>query len=138
MAVWKAGLGALELANRFDIRLADAYVRLVFVHLKERDYPRAASVYLDLLDHLDDALSVEEATLLDRHVAQMVFLLPDALREKAVEGEMDWTPHNCHLKEDWQLRTGASRALVGWPNVSSRSEGPQRPQPGRRPGSAGW
>lgn len=99
--IWQAGLGALELHGLFDVRLADAYVRAVFRQKHQRDYARAGALYLGLIARLDAPLSQEEQTLLTRHVAQMVFLLKDDLRNQV-------------MRADDSIKEGAAAALLRW------------------------
>jgi len=106
--IWQAGLGALDMAGLFDVRLADAFVRSVFAEKRARDYARAGAVYLDLLARLDTNLSDEELVLLDRHVAQMVCLLPGDLRAQIIDEGSSWTV------ERWRVKDGAGAALLRW------------------------
>jgi len=108
VTIWQAGLGALDMAGLFDVRLADAYVRSVFAEKRTRDYARAGAVYLDLLARLDTDLSEQEHTGLDRHVAQMIFLLSDDLRAQIIDQGSSW------IVEGWRVKEGASEALLRW------------------------
>ncbi|SHK90258.1 GWxTD domain-containing protein [Rhodothermus profundi] len=83
LAVWSQGLSALHRSNRFDPLAADAYIHTVFEEDYETQYLRASWAYLELLRSLDTpTLNAEARKVVDRHVAQMEFLLPPSLRDQ--------------------------------------------------------
>ncbi len=80
--VWSRGLSAQYREGNLDPLAADAFVRTVFredIYRKER---QAAWAYLELLRLADKPLSKEAFRVVDKHVAQMEFLLPADLREE--------------------------------------------------------
>ena len=78
-ATWWATLRLFDGAGLFEAALADAYVRSAYRHGDTTAYERAATVYLALLDHLGRTSNPDNEALLERHVAQMAFLLPEEL-----------------------------------------------------------
>ncbi|MDQ7041114.1 MAG: GWxTD domain-containing protein [Rhodothermus sp.] len=83
LSVWSQGLSALHRNNRFDPLTADAYIHTVFEESYETQYLRASWAYLELLRSLDTPTLNEKArNIVDRHVAQMEFLLPASLRKQ--------------------------------------------------------
>ena len=107
-AVWAQGLAVVAVSKTFDVRQADAFVRSVFHDEDEGLYEQAAATYLALLDRLDAAGSEEEQTIIRRHVAQVEFLLPDAVRAAVVEAG--------YLRGQGTLRPkeGAGAVLTRW------------------------
>lgn len=109
---WKAGLGALDVAGRVDVRLADAFARRIYRNELQADYARAADAYLDLLAQAGATRDDEESDIVARHVAQMAFLLPDDVAAGAWEEDR---------RGRLRLRHGAGAVLVSW----WRSQDPQ-------------
>ena len=79
LAVWHAGLDALEADDLFDVALADAYIRHVFRQRRQNLYVRATTVYLDLLDQAGEPLPRPTHKTVFKHVAQTIFLLPASM-----------------------------------------------------------
>ncbi len=82
LEVWSRGLSAQHRAGKLDPFAADAFVRTVFredIYQKER---QATWAYLEMLRTLDRPLTGKALQVVDRHVAQMEFLLPTDLREE--------------------------------------------------------
>lgn len=86
--VWREGLDALGQAGRFDARLADTYVRSVFQTERRDEYEPAVAAYLRLLQRPRTALGADGRDRLDRHLAQMVFLLADEEQALLLEEPM--------------------------------------------------
>lgn len=81
LSVWSQGLSVLNRRQRFDPLAADAYIHTVFEEDYDTHYLQASWAYLELLRSLDASWLNEEARqVVDRHVAQMEFLLPPTLR----------------------------------------------------------
>lgn len=99
LGVWQAGLDTLEAAGQLDARLSDAYVRAVFRSTREEAYPRAAQVYLDLIENAETVTEDVQQRLVERHVAQLLTLWPEDERPRLVE--------------DGQARAGRLRLLPG-------------------------
>ena len=85
--VWGGGMRALAEKNRFDVRLADAYIRDVFARERAEYYEAATHSYLDILESLDQSLAPEEYEIAHRHMAQMFFLLPQEERSQVLAEE---------------------------------------------------
>ncbi len=83
LTVWSRGLSALHRNNRFDPLAADAYIHTVFEGSYETQYLQASWAYLELLRSLDaPSLNAEAREVVDRHIAQMEFLLPASLHRQ--------------------------------------------------------
>ncbi|MCH8960249.1 MAG: carboxypeptidase-like regulatory domain-containing protein, partial [Bacteroidetes bacterium] len=104
---WFDGVQALRDQGRFDVRLADAYVRSVFRHEDKKAYEPAAQAYLDLLEQADTMLSEEEHEIVLSHVAQMLPVLTDEERLR-VMGKKDVGP----LLQRLELQPGAGSFLA--------------------------
>ncbi len=106
--VWAAGMQALADRGQFDIRLADAHIRDIFAREKTDAYEGAVQSYLNILEKTDDSLSPEEYAIAHKHLAQMVFLLPEETRvqilSRKVRGNMQELP----------LQPGAGVASATW------------------------
>ena len=74
------GLSAMHKSGRVDPRAADAFIHYVFSDRLISRYRQATWAYLELLRTLDRKLSQEEEKIVTRHVAQMVFLLPEEMK----------------------------------------------------------
>lgn len=110
--VWQVGLTSLNLADRFDPRVNDAYVRAVVRTEKTRLYPQASAAYLDLFEQADQ-VGEEDADarrVIDRHVSQMAFLLEEAARRRLLR-EVD---QEDVVASAYALRPGKGPALAGW------------------------
>ena len=83
--LWQQGIDSLGAAGQIDVRLSDAYVRTVFRSEAEAAYPRAVRIYLDLIGHAETFTAEAEQRLVERHVAQMLTLWPEAERPRLVE-----------------------------------------------------
>ena len=86
LRAWAGGLDSLDAAGLRDARLSDAYIRVVFGSRTEAAYPRAARVYLDLIENAGAFTEEAEQRLVERHVAQMLTLWPYDERPRLVEG----------------------------------------------------
>ncbi len=78
---WAKGMEALVARNQLDVRLADAYIRDVFSREQVNAYEGAVQSYLQILEQLDMGLPPDEHEVAHRHIAQMIFLLPEEIRE---------------------------------------------------------
>ena len=88
---------------------ADTYVRAVFAESREGEYGKATQTYLWLLEQWDGRLRKDDAALVNRHVAQMIFLLSDASLPLAVEGTVRTVEG--FVRDKWTLRRGAGQFL---------------------------
>ena len=84
---WGSGMQALAERNRFDVRLADAYIRDVFAQERVEYYEAATRSYLDILKSLDTSLAPDAYEIAHRHIAQMFFLLPQEERNLVLAQE---------------------------------------------------
>ena len=105
--VWRGGIRALESEEAFDVLLADAYTRSVFKERVQSEYVRAIDAYLGMLDVVGSKLRPHEKNVVDLHVRQMIFLLPDELRRRVVDtlGEP---------RDKMVYDSGAGALLVNW------------------------
>jgi len=105
--VWQQGLDSLGAAGQIDVRLSDAYVRAVFRSEAEAAYPRAARIYLDLIEIAETFTAEAEQRLVERHVAQMLTLWPEAERPRLVE-------EGKAKKGRLRLMPGAGATIAAW------------------------
>lgn len=112
LEVWQVGLTALGMAGRFDPRLNDAYVRTVIENEEEGRYEQASGAYLDLLEQADRVPDAdrEGRRLIDRHVAQMAFLLREGVRDRFLRE----TEQERAVVPTYELRPGRGPALAAW------------------------
>lgn len=110
--VWQVGLTSLNLADRFDPRVNDAYVRAVFRTEKTGLYPQASAAYLDLFEQADQVgeEDPDARRVIDRHVSQMAFLLEEPARRRLLR-EVD---QETVVASAYALRPGKGPALAGW------------------------
>ena len=105
--VWQEGLDSLGAAGQIDVRLSDAYVRAVFRSEAEAAYPRAAQAYLDLIEIAETFTTEAEQRLVERHVAQLLTLWPEAERPRLVE-------EGKAKKGRLRLMPGAGATIAAW------------------------
>ena len=105
---WVRGLDALDTADELDVEQADTFVRSAFADKDGALYEEAAQTYLALLERLDGALPEDEAKRIHRHVAQVEFILPEAVRAAVVE--------DGYMRGQGTLRfkDGAGAVLARW------------------------
>ncbi|GIV59029.1 MAG: hypothetical protein KatS3mg043_0118 [Rhodothermaceae bacterium] len=105
---WQQGLDGLAGRQRFEIRMADAFIRNVFTRQDRDAYEQAAEAYLTLLERAGQDLPPAEAGIVRRHVAQMLPVLSDEERRRVVEG----TPGP--LGQGLRLHPDAGAFLATW------------------------
>lgn len=105
-AAWMSGQDAMDARDRFDLRLADAYLRAT--PRPDSGYDRAATtaVYRQLLRHVDSSLTRPESAIVERHAAQAALLM----REGPHARISDHAPHDT----SWTLKDGAGPFLLEW------------------------
>jgi len=81
---WRAGIEALMAEETFDVQLADVYIRSVFRQQRKTEYVKATEIYQRLLENAAAALRPLEQDIVHKHIAQLVFVLPEDLREHIV------------------------------------------------------
>ena len=106
--IWKRGLNALNDSATVDARLADVYLQDI-VGPDSGDQPsQAPHLYRQILSEAGPGLPEWEQSVVVRHVAQLMPLLPDALAQRVAEGETD-AP-----LDEWALRERAGSELLRW------------------------
>lgn len=80
---WRMGIIALNEEDRFEVRLADAYIRHVFRHASTSNYRLATDAYVRMLQQLDEPLTGEETAVLSRHLAKLALILPEGVKQAA-------------------------------------------------------
>ena len=105
---WRRGYEALRDTDRFDARLADAYIRGLTRSQLRRHRLQAVEAYFELLGRVTPDTSAALTALFRRRVAQIAPLMPDPVFDQAVEGTRDEAP------ETWALRPAAGDSLQAW------------------------
>ena len=105
---WHRGYEQLHAADRFDVRLADAYVRGLTRSQLQQDRLQAVDAYVELLGRTTPDTSEALRALFRRRVAQVAPLMPDAVFAQAVEGKRADEPAT------WALRPAAGDSLQAW------------------------
>ncbi len=84
ISTWRVGLITLSAADRFDVQLADAFVRRVFREENAENYPLAAAAYLRLMKEAgSSSLSPEDRRALVPHLRHLALVLPEDAKDKA-------------------------------------------------------
>jgi GWxTD domain-containing protein len=107
-STWRAAFERLHEAGRFDVQLADAYLRTLSRQQLRDERLRAVDAYLALLGSVTPDTSSALTDLFRRRVAQIAPLLPDDVFGQVVNGERDASP------DAWTLRDGAGKHLQAW------------------------
>jgi len=107
-ATWHRGFHRLADADRFDPRLADAYLRTLSWDELRDERLQAVAAYTQLLDHVGTDTSSTLRTLFRRRVAQIAPLLHDDVFARVAEGKRTDEPAT------WTFRAGAGEALRAW------------------------
>lgn len=107
-ATWRTGLRALRSAGKFDVRLADTYLRTLPPKQLRGERLYAVDVYESLLRRVGTDTSAVAQSIFRRRIAQIATLMPDnvldrVVREKRSAGAAQWT-----------FRPEAGTALVEW------------------------
>ena len=106
--IWKRGLNALNDSATFDARLADVYLQEI-VEPDSGDQPsQAPYLYQQILAEARPGLPAWERSVVVRHVAQLMPLLPEARAHQIAQGG-----HDASLQE-WTLQDGAGAQLLRW------------------------
>jgi len=78
---WSDGFGMLSASHHSDPLLDDALIRQVFGSKNTARYALAAEAYFDLLEHLAEVPPAYANEISARHLAPVVMVLPDSLKE---------------------------------------------------------
>ena len=107
LALWERGLALLQQRGWVDVRIADAYVRRVFMMQDRSRYGRGAQVYQQLLALLDDpALDTATLQLLQPHLEALSWILPPAIAARADLAGL--------IQQKRITRPGVGRLLLAW------------------------
>ncbi|SHK70880.1 GWxTD domain-containing protein [Rhodothermus profundi] len=104
LALWERGLNLLARHGQVDVRMAEAYMRGVFIARDRTRYARGAQVYQQLLALLDQPLDDATYQLLEPHLTALSWILPPAMRARpAVAAVLTGQP-----------ASGAGSLLLAW------------------------
>jgi GWxTD domain-containing protein len=107
-STWRMGLRSLRAAGRFDVRLADAYLRTLTPQRLRGERLYAVDVYRSLLRRVGADTSQALQALFRRRVAQMAPLMADSTLARVIEQDRSADAGS------WTFRPGAGSALVTW------------------------
>ncbi len=107
-STWRGGLRALRAENRFDMRLADAYLQYLTSDRLRGERLYAVDIYRSLLRRVGSDTSEAARALFRRRVAQLEPLMSDSTLARVIEQDRSADP------ETWTFRPKAGSALVGW------------------------
>ena len=107
-AVWRRGYHRLADAGRFDVRLADAYLRTLTLPQLRSERLQAVDAYTRLLGRMGTDMSSALRPVYRRRMAQLAPLLPDDVFARVVEGERSAEPST------WAFRPRAGDTLRAW------------------------
>ncbi len=107
-SAWHQGFHRVTDAGRFDVRLADAYLRTLSRSQLRTERLKAVDAYTTLLSRVGGDSSAAPPALFRRRVAQLAPLLPDDVFAQVVDG------HRSDEPRTWSLRAGAGEALREW------------------------
>jgi GWxTD domain-containing protein len=107
-ATWRRGFQRLAEADRFDTRLADAYLRSLTRRQLRNQRLTAVDAYTGLLRRVESDAPADQQAIFRRRVAQIAPLLPDDVFANTVHGERSAEPAT------WTFRAGAGEALQSW------------------------
>ena len=105
---WRRGYRRLNEAGRFDLRLADAYLRSLSRTQLRGQRLTAVDAYTRLLRHVGSDTSAALQSVFRRRVAQIAPLLPDDVFAQVVN-----ETRSAKLTQ-WTFRPGAGSALQTW------------------------
>jgi GWxTD domain-containing protein len=105
---WRRGFHRLQEAGRFDVRLADAYLRSLSRPQLRNQRLEAVDAYTALLRRVGADTSTALQSVFRRRVAQIAPLLPDDVFAKVVDGTRTAEPAT------WAFRPDAGAALRTW------------------------
>lgn len=104
LALWERGLNLLARHGQVDVRMAEAYMRGVFITRDRSRYAQGARVYQQLLALLDQPLDAATYQLLKPHLTALSWILPPALQARpAVAAVLKGQP-----------ASGAGSLLLAW------------------------
>lgn len=107
-AAWRTGLRTLRAQKRFDVHLADAYLRTLTPQRLRGERLYAVDVYRALLGRVGPDTSAAVQALFRRRVAQIAPLMADSALARVVHESRD-AP-----ERTWTFRAGAGAALLRW------------------------
>ncbi|MFB6247747.1 MAG: tetratricopeptide repeat protein [Salinibacter sp.] len=107
-AAWHRGYKQLRAADRFDVRLADAYIRSLDRSQLRQNRLQAANAYFELMGRATSDTSEAVRDLFRRRVAQIVPLMSDPVFAQVVKGKRADKP------KAWTLRPTAGDSLQAW------------------------
>lgn len=105
---WRRGYHRLADAGRFDVRLADAYLRSLSENTLRNERLEAVEAYVTLLGRVEPDTSAALQTLFRRRIAQIAPLMPDDVFGRVVEGKRSAEPAT------WTIRAEAGQTLRSW------------------------
>lgn len=105
---WRRGVDALARADRFDPRLADAYLRTLTPSELRGERLPAVDFYVRLLERVGTDTSSALRPIYRRRMAQLAPLLPDDVFARVIEGDRAEEPST------WTFRPGAGDTLRAW------------------------
>jgi GWxTD domain-containing protein len=84
ISTWRVGLITLNASDRFEVQLADAFVRRVFREQDTENYALASAAYLRLMKGVGDAsLTAEQRDALVPHLRHLALVMPDDAKRHA-------------------------------------------------------
>ncbi|MFQ5570502.1 MAG: GWxTD domain-containing protein [Rhodothermales bacterium] len=92
----------------FDVLFGEAHLDALFKGGLEGYEEDAVRLYRGLLGSLDGPLAPQEQQILNQHVAQLALILPEDVRQRVMDGDLDASP------ESWTFKERAGQALVSW------------------------
>lgn len=107
-ATWRDGIRALRSSDRFDVRLADAYLRTLSLNHLRSERLQAVEDYRSLLGAVGPGAPPALDSIFRRRVAQLEPLLPDDVFADVVDGSREAE------SSTWTFREGAGEALQAW------------------------
>jgi len=107
-STWRRGLRALRAAGRFDVRLADAYLRTLTRPRLQGERLYAVDVYRSLLRHVGTDTTQAVQSVFRRRVAQVAPLMADSALAQVIEQDRSAAPGS------WTFHPEAGPALVEW------------------------
>jgi len=106
--LWRKGLDTGHISDSVHISIADAFLRAVTEETIDRHMATATRAYRSILAHAGSGPNPLADSIVDRHVAQLVPILPASTEQSLVQGSTDEPP------ETWTFKADAGEQLQRW------------------------